>query len=67
MQAILVKVLKSILVSLLTEKVVKAVFIELAKWFSEKTETKVDDRLVKTIEQAMNGPQKPSKPYKKPK
>jgi hypothetical protein len=53
MQTILLKIGKSILLSLLTEKVMKKLVVLILEKLSEKTTNKVDDEMVKIVKEAL--------------
>tara|TARA_R100000963_G_C4642571_1_gene106253 strand:- start:1741 stop:1923 length:183 start_codon:yes stop_codon:yes gene_type:complete len=40
---------KTLLISLLSEKVIIVVFIQVAEWLAKKTTNSLDDRLVETL------------------
>ena len=40
---------KTILISLLSERVIIVVFIQVAEWLAEKSSNSLDDQLVKTL------------------
>ncbi len=53
MYAIIGQMIAKIGISLLTEKVLKEVFIHTAWYFASKSENKLDDSYVKTLSQAL--------------
>lgn len=55
LSTILKNILKKIVISLVTEKVAKDVIVILLKEAAERTDNKVDDKLVQVVEEALNG------------
>lgn len=52
MKKLALKMLKSLLLSLFTEKFIKAAVVSTLKHFSAKTENKLDDKIVDAVEEA---------------
>lgn len=53
MGTILAKIGKSIVLSLLTEKVIKRLVVMLLEHLAKKTDNKVDDEIVKIVKEAL--------------
>ena len=45
---------KTILISLLSERVIIVVFIQVAEWLAEKSSNSLDDQLVQTLKLRLN-------------
>ncbi len=52
---VLLDILKKVALSILTEKVIKKAVIEVLKHLAAKTDNKLDDEIVKEVENALNG------------
>lgn len=55
MQAVLLKIGKSIVLSLLTEKVMKKLVVLCLEQLATKTTNKVDDEIVRVVKEALEG------------
>lgn len=57
MKAMLIKIAQALLAKLLTEKVMKSLLLMLLRKLAERSDNKIDDEVVKIIEDALEKPE----------